>query len=393
MGADKKPTVAEYAVGRLGELGIRHVFGVPGDFSFPIDDAIADHPALEWVVSSNELNAAYAADGYARVHGAAMLTTTYGVGELSALNGVMGSKAEHVTVFHLVGAPSTRSTRAGLVLHHSLGDGVTGQFFGLSAASACASTSLTPRNCVAEMERVIAAALENRQPAYIQIPMDIGPMEILGDAPPAGVVLAEVPPPRSEPAELSAALEAVRRRVASARKPVVLAAFSMVRFGLQAQLRAVLDATGIPFAVTPMDKCVALEDHPGFLGVYKGAGSAAAVREAVEGADLVLDLGGVVFDDLSTGYSTARLSRDALVTVAPSTVTMTSDAAAVHSHVVSYSPVWMGDVLAAMVAGGLHPGAKSCFGKRWWCATFYTQANTLWFKTTKWCCSTSSLAE
>lgn len=102
---DDNPTVAQYAVRRLADLGIKHAFGVPGDFAFPIDDAIADEPRLQWVVTTNELNASYAADGYARVNGCALLTTTYGVGELSAINGIMGCKAEHLVVFHLVGAP------------------------------------------------------------------------------------------------------------------------------------------------------------------------------------------------------------------------------------------------------------------------------------------------
>jgi indolepyruvate decarboxylase len=112
------PSVAEYAVDRIASLGIRHVFGLPGDFSFPINDAIEEHPELQWILSSNELNASYCADGYARVHGAGMLTTTFGVGELSALNGLMGCMAERLPVFHLVGAPSSRIMRARRVMHH-----------------------------------------------------------------------------------------------------------------------------------------------------------------------------------------------------------------------------------------------------------------------------------
>ena len=58
------PTVAEYAVGRLADLGITHVFGVPGDYSFPIDLAIEANSKLKWIGCNNELNAAYSADGY-----------------------------------------------------------------------------------------------------------------------------------------------------------------------------------------------------------------------------------------------------------------------------------------------------------------------------------------
>ena len=75
-------SVAEYVVNRLADLGIDRVFGVPGDYSFPFDDAIEACDRVEWIVCANELNAAYAADGYARIQGAAILSTTYGVGEL-----------------------------------------------------------------------------------------------------------------------------------------------------------------------------------------------------------------------------------------------------------------------------------------------------------------------
>jgi len=88
---------------------------VPGDYSFPFDDAIEQCPELEWVVCANELNAAYAADGYARLRGAAILTSTYGVGELSALNGMMGSKATRLPVFHIVGVPSLRIQKRKLI--------------------------------------------------------------------------------------------------------------------------------------------------------------------------------------------------------------------------------------------------------------------------------------
>jgi len=101
-----RPHVAEYVLQRLAMLGIDRIFGVPGDYAFSIDDAAERVPGLSWVGCANELNAAYAADGYARIRGAAILSTTYGVGELSAINGVMGSKAHRLPVFHLVGMPS-----------------------------------------------------------------------------------------------------------------------------------------------------------------------------------------------------------------------------------------------------------------------------------------------
>jgi indolepyruvate decarboxylase len=99
-------TVIEYVLMRLREIGVTDIFGVPGDYSFAVNDAICNDPAINWVGCCNELNAAYAADGYARIKGVGELCTTYGVGELSAINGVAGSYAEHLPIFHLVGTPN-----------------------------------------------------------------------------------------------------------------------------------------------------------------------------------------------------------------------------------------------------------------------------------------------
>jgi TPP-dependent 2-oxoacid decarboxylase len=117
--------VADYIVERLAAEGIDHCFGVAGDYVFPICDAVESSAKVKWIGCSNELNASYAADGYARIRGAAMLATTYGVGELSAINGVMGAKAERSLVFHVVGMPSYQHQRLHKIAHHTLGDGAS----------------------------------------------------------------------------------------------------------------------------------------------------------------------------------------------------------------------------------------------------------------------------
>ncbi|WP_281747346.1 thiamine pyrophosphate-binding protein [Helicobacter suis] len=83
-------TVGQYLLDRLKDYGVRHVFGVPGDYNLEFLDLIEDDPGLEWVGNCNELNGAYASDGYGRINSMAALVTTFGVGELSAINGVAG---------------------------------------------------------------------------------------------------------------------------------------------------------------------------------------------------------------------------------------------------------------------------------------------------------------
>jgi TPP-dependent 2-oxoacid decarboxylase len=89
--------LGQHLFARLRQLGVQSVHGVPGDFTLPLLDYVK--PAgLKWIGNCNELNAGYAADGYARVKGISALSTTYGVGELSALNAVAGSYAEYAPV-------------------------------------------------------------------------------------------------------------------------------------------------------------------------------------------------------------------------------------------------------------------------------------------------------
>src|SRR5258708_7744944 len=168
----KATTVIDYIVQRLADEGIEHCFGVPGDYAFPLCDAVERNQKIKWIGGSNELNASYAADGYARVRGAAMLSTTYAVGELSAINGVMGAKAEHSLVYHVVGMPSYQNQRLRKSMHHTFGDGVFGNFIGLSAQSTCCHAVINPDNCIIEMERVIGEARRDNQPAYIAVPSD-----------------------------------------------------------------------------------------------------------------------------------------------------------------------------------------------------------------------------
>ena len=315
-------TVAEYVVERLADLGVDQVFGVPGDYTFPFDDAIEASKRLKWVVCANELNAAYAADGYARVNGVSILTTTYGVGELSAINGVMGAKSQRLPVFHLVGAPSTQIQRQGLITHHTLGDGVYNNFRGLSEAACCVSAHLTPDNVIEEMERVIRESLRLSAPAYICVPMDLGKMPIIGN-PVNGVPLAQITRAKSAPDVLSAAIDFIVEKIQASKTVLALPTQFAINYGLKDVLLNFLNKSNIPFATTPMDKAVVSEAHPNYLGIYNGMSSSPSdLKALVEGADLVLDIGGVVFEDFNTTFWTDNISSAKLLTIGDQFVRM-----------------------------------------------------------------------
>jgi len=117
----EKITIGDYLLARLKELGITHLHGVPGDFNLAFLEQVVACEGLRWVGCCNELNAAYAADGYARIKGVGALLLTYGVGDLSALNGIAGANAEHVPVVCISGVPPLNAILRREVLHHTSG--------------------------------------------------------------------------------------------------------------------------------------------------------------------------------------------------------------------------------------------------------------------------------
>jgi indolepyruvate decarboxylase len=295
-------TLIEHVLMRLKKLGIREVFGVPGDFAFAIDDAICHDSDLRWIGCCNELNAAYAADGYARVKGFAALCTTFGVGELSALNGVAGSYTEHLPVFHIVGMPTTRTQQEHRIVHHTLGNGEFDLFVKMTQPAVCASSILTPANAVFEMERLVAAAISHRRPVYLAIPTDYA------DAPlPGGAATATSPPaPVSDPGTLAEAVDASAAQLAGAKTAAILAGYLIPRLGCTQEATALVEATGLPFATMFMDKTALDETHPQYIGMYDGRIMNPEIREFIEGCDCVLNLG-ALWSDLNTGAYTANL--------------------------------------------------------------------------------------
>ena len=291
-------TIADYLVDRLAGCGIDHMFGVPGDYNLQFLDHVIDHPSLCWVGCANELNAAYAADGYARVKGAGALLTTYGVGELSALNGVAGSFAEYVPVLHIVGAPGTGSQQRGEMLHHTLGDGVFDHFYSMSTPISVARAKLTASNACQEIDRVLREMLTARRPAYLLLPADVAK----APATPPVNVLTETFPATDQNA-LTAFIEAARNLLTPCQRVAVLADFLAQRYGLQPLLRDWVASQPVSFATLLMGKGLFDEQHPGFAGTYSGAASDEDTRAAIEDADVTLCIGTRFTDTITAGFT------------------------------------------------------------------------------------------
>lgn len=291
-------TLGRYLFERLKQVDTNTIFGLPGDFNLSLLDKIYEVPGMRWAGNANELNAAYAADGYARVKGMAAIITTFGVGELSALNGIAGSYAEHVGVLHIVGVPSISSQAKQLLLHHTLGNGDFTVFHRMSANISETTAMLTDINSApAEIDRCIRTTYVTQRPVYLGLPANLVDLKVPASLLETPIDLSLKPNDAEAEAEV---VENVLALIKEAKNPVILADACCSRHDVKEETKKLIDITQFPSFVTPMGKGSIDEQNPRFGGVYVGTLSSPEVKEAVESADLILSVGALL-SDFNTG--------------------------------------------------------------------------------------------
>jgi alpha-keto-acid decarboxylase len=301
-------TVSDYLFIRLHQLGIDHVFGVPGDFNLRLLEELMELETPRWIGTANELGASYAADGYARKRGFGAFVTTYGVGELSAINGVAGSFAEQVPVLHIVGAPSSAAAQAGLPLHHTLLDGDPGHFERAYREVTVAQARLdADQDPAGQIDWVLETMLDSSLPGYISIPDDLVHETVASDR-----LLVPLSHAASSQRSLGRLAQLASRVFEDAERVVVLAGAGVSRSASEQCLLELAETAALPVATLLDAKGVIDETHPLSLGVYQGAVGAARTRDAVESADVLVRVGARLSDTLTGGFS-ARL--DGAVTI------------------------------------------------------------------------------
>ena len=273
--------IGDYLLDRLGELGVRHLFGVPGDYVLGFNAQIEARTDVAWVANCNELNAAYAAEGYARANGVGGLVVTAGVGDLGAASGVCGALAEHSSVVVISGVPAASGPGA---THHTAGDGDFGRFERIYTEITRAHTTLTPGNAAAEIDRVLRTCVVEHGPVLIALPADVAPAGISAPAGPLDLDAAGT-------GDLAGLAAALRDRVAAAQRPVVLVDAGLRQARLADTFAAAVAGGHISWAVTS----AAVADitgpaGPGYLGVYPGGFGHRSASE-VDHADLLVRLG------------------------------------------------------------------------------------------------------
>src|SRR5262245_8298758 len=297
----QRMTIGDFLLRRLREAGVRHLFGVPGDYNLELLQQLQDSGVLEWVGTCSELNASYAADGYARLSGLGALLVTNGVGPLSAINGVAGSYSEHVPVICIAGSIPLRSIDRGLGMHHTMADGSWDHFLNAYAHVTAAQVRITPRNAATEIDRLILAAWREKLPVYLELPSDIAYLEI--EVPTSPLVLAHAP---SDTERLRSCVAAIAERLSAAASPAILVDADADRFGVASELMELAEKVQAPVAVINAAKAAIDETFTHYVGVYNGKASEPHVREAIETSDCLLAIGYRPIE-VTTGDFTASL--------------------------------------------------------------------------------------
>lgn len=336
-------TVATYLLDRLKQAGLKHAFGVPGDYVLVFMDRLLD-AGIELVGTCNELNAGYAADAYARINGIGCICVTWGVGGFSAMNAIAGAYAEQVPLVVLVGGPRTTQRRSSMLLHHSVGDFATMQqaYAHITAASVVLDD---PAEAPQRIDRALARCIAEKRPIMIEIPADMVDRPCSAPGPFTAPVR-----PASDPRALAEALDEVMQLLSAARRGVILGGVELHRYGLMAEFRHLVEASRLPVATTLLGKAVISERHPQAIGVYEGGLSRPTIREVVESSDVLLCVGAWL-SDINLGVYTGRLDGRHMILA-------NSGRLKISHHF--YEQVWIGDVVTGlaerMPAGGLsHP--------------------------------------
>ncbi|MEI7492240.1 MAG: thiamine pyrophosphate-binding protein [Bacteroidota bacterium] len=299
-------TVSKYLLRRLQEIGVKHVFGVPGDYTLDFLDELVASP-LQWVGNCNELNAGYAADGYARLNGAGAAVVTYGVGGLSIMNAVAGAYAEHVPVIVINGAPPARRREAGAMVHHL----VSNYYLQLDIFKTITADAAILTDAVKapdEIDRVLRNCISLKLPAYLELPAD---MTRAACREPVGVLTAVMP--ASNPESLAECVAEAADLINKAEHPMILAGVELMRYALGAEALRLVETSEVPFATMLSSKSVLPELHPQFVGIYQGGWSRPAVRGQVEESDCLVSLG-VWMTDLATGLFSMNLDNRRIIT-------------------------------------------------------------------------------
>lgn len=303
MSSNDEWTVGRYLATRLEQLGIRYLFGVPGDHLGPFLTIMHATTGVRWVGTPTEIGGGYAADAYARVRaadadlakgeqGVAAVAVTYGVGAFSLLNPIGGAYVEYVPVIVINAAPSYEQwlnyQAVGLLTSH-MSQRRESNLEVYRQVTVDAQVISNPGLAPSQIDSAITAGLTERRPVYLEVTDDLWNAPCA--APQGELRRQERPFTKKNEEMLAKAVEASVKLVERLGTPVLWAGEEIARNRLEQELVSLVQLTGIPFCTTVGAKSVVSENTPGFTGVYNGKASLPEVRDAFQAAGCRIGLG------------------------------------------------------------------------------------------------------
>ncbi len=305
-------SVGGYLAKRLEQVGIKHYFGVPGDYNLILLDELLKNKNLQFIGCCNELNAGYAADGYSRANGIAALVVTFSVGGLSALNAVAGAYSEDLPIVVISGGPNTNSEPENQLLHHTLGEiRYSYQRDIYSEVTKEAVIIKHIADAPYQIDTAIQTSLEKQKPVYIEIPCNIAGLQIHEPQ-----LFEFTKNTKSNPEALSVAVESTATILNSAPKPILVAGVKLRPWEAFDSFKTLAEKSGYAVATMPNAKGYFPEDHPNYIGTYWGPVSSPGTAEIVESANAYLFAGPTFTDYTTTGYS-SLINHSKLIHVGP----------------------------------------------------------------------------
>jgi len=327
--------IGSYLATRLEQIGLKHHFAVAGDYNLALLDQLLLNENVRQVYCCNELNCGFAAEGYARAHGAAACVVTYCVGALSAFNALASAYAESLPVILISGSPNTNDLGAYHLLHHTLGTLNYRYQLEMARHITCEAVAIThPEEAPRLIDKAIRAAFRNRKPVYIEIPCNLSSAVCSAPGPRASLLDL----PASDPVSLTAAVDAASAFLRKAIRPILLAGPRLRSYGGMGAFRDLAEVVGCGVAVMPGAKGFFPEEHAQFTGLYLGSVSSPGCSELVESADAIVAAGPIFNDYTTVGWS----SQPAL------SKTVHVDPDRVHVAGITYNDVFMNEFLAAL---------------------------------------------
>ena len=282
--------LGNFLVEYLRKIGVKHVFGIPGDLALKLFFALGRKHDLEILTMSHEPGVGFAADGYARATGRiGVICVTYGAGGHNMVNPVAGSFSERVPLLIFSGGPGEEERKLGALIHHQARE-IESQHR-IYQEVTCASRVLTdPRSAAEDLHTVVRAIWAEQRPGYVEIHRDM--VDRVIEVP--DEIIAWDGHLHFHESDTRKVEEAARETAAmfnASRRPVMIAGIEIHRYKAAHELVELADKMGAPVCATVLGKGAFPMDHPQYMGVHVGPISPPPIVARMDVADFVLNLG------------------------------------------------------------------------------------------------------